>query len=289
MMNSINNVENMHFPSKWEDSLKNLMFTFSKIAFKYNILDSQREEVFAAFADACVAYACGGGDIKEAVEVLFAGRYISSKRDSDIFYKECVNRLMFTGSKLSKYSLFHCLDTLQKTNELNTILIKAQNSIEDNISDDLKVTVTPTCGYSQVTITFEDKDGPSGKMLVLDETDTPLKLLQKIYSQAATFHKEYGYEKKYGINLEAILDAELVHKVFIETERMTSSEKVTTLKTIFKDASPELKERFCNLYLGDYSKELRQFLNEETMKMVEEKNIAVRPGNTLKRQTDINM
>lgn len=273
---------------KTEDLLKTLSSDFSKIAFKYNIIDCDRAKVFSAFADACVDRICRGCDIAAVVNILYDGGYVSTKRDSDLFYKDLVNKIIYSGSKLSKTALYQNLDTLQKINGLNAIILRAQKAIEENIDDSLKVRVVPVHDYEQIMVRFCDgKDNP-GRLIYIEGNESSLELLKKIYDCAATFHKEYGYEDRHNVKLNLALNAEFVHSVFIEAERMSSSEKLNTIKSIFKDATPDLKERLCNLYLGDYSRELRQFLQNESLKMAEEREEGViRTGITPKKSQNI--
>lgn len=287
MFNNVNNLMTLYLSDVESEPLKELLSTCSKIAFKYGIIDSTRTAALATFADTCVNYTCEGGNISEAVEALYAKGYITSKRDNDIFYRECVNRLIYTGSKLNKYALFHNLEELKELNDINVVLIRAQKAIEENLPEELKVSVSPFFDYSYVSVCFEDDTGSVGKFFPIEDVKTPLQLLQLIYDHAASFFNGYGFNEKYQLKLGEYLDAELVHQIFIDADRMSSSDKLQTIKDIFKNATPGVKERLCNLYLGDYNTELRQFLQEQTVKMAKEKNITEKPSILLTKKKNI--
>lgn len=273
------NEKNMKTGISAEDKLS---ADFDKVNFKYSIIDCNREDIFTAYADFCVDNILRGYEVADVVAVVYSKGNIESKRDSDLLYKSCVNQLMFNGSKFSKRVMYDCLSELQNLNKINMCLIKARKAIEENLGGDISVRMTPEKGYSQIDISVQISPNAESYHVTasLDEDLSPLMITKQLFNEVNGLNKQFLHIDSLG----PVLNAELVHAVFVETERMSSKEKLETLQELFKEATPDFKERICNLYLGDPSAAIRQFLQEESVKIAEEKSKSVKQEVTQKRE-----
>ena len=248
---------------------QNLAKELSQIEFKHNILDCGRELVFDAYAKFCVDSISKGYDIRTIVETMHQAEHIKTKRDFDTFYKACVNNMIYNGTKFNKTVLYHNLDILDKVKKLDMVILAAQKAVEENIDSPRKMQIIPVDGYKAVNIIFTDANNKSiSNRVELDEKKNSLGIMKQIFDEAAKMYETTNPDKSFRL----ALNAELVHSIYLETSKMPSAEKLETIKELFKDASVDVKERICNLYLGDSSQNLRHFLQKESVKLTEEKS-----------------